>query len=748
MQFEHTDACTTHQDTAGERARIRGLLRLLLLLLVTAVGGVLAAAAVALGAASPAAADGSANLYPANATCGPNSTAGSCRANIEWRTSAYGPAGSTQVRRRELIQVYAQAGEVLEMGSSAVGVNSGDVTVWNPGVVTNANAVPLPAVTSGTNGFVCSAQRAGSGIAGQGRITTRALELAGPRAVSGGGNPAGYIPCSYTAPSTGIYYVAFYGPAGDGQDTDGAPTADINLAGAGNFDATQGTSVAAWDITVRASATATANIPGRVFSLAFVAFTGGNGRPVNSSIDIVTTDGYRYRTDFRGVDPNGFAFYGNEAGFFDADGTTPLNHDAYATTNSGQLTALAGGVTFAPPSYPVFFTSPADQTLTAVGIPTTAVAPNMSALSFAGNVAGNTSALGAGGTFSYTSNVGGVYQLIISRDGVNFDPGASTNRVLRGIRGAGTQSVTWDGKDNAGNNFPVGSYAVHATLESGSFHFPLLDAENSTLGGPTLTLLNPPGAVCPFANPACTTGFNDDRGYHTSAGINVGTSPPPDTPLCGGSPPAAPYHSDPVNGFLTTGIARAYGTDTGGNANVPCNGSFGDVKGLDLWTFYPSSVQSAPLNVVQGAIGGYIYNDANANGTKDAGEAGYGGVTVTLTQGSATIATTTTDTDGSYVFSGLPAGIYAVTSAVPGATTATTANPLTPVLLVAGQVDSGENIGFHANDASISGFVFNDTNANGTKDTGEGGYNALTVTLTKGAATVATTTTAPDGSYS
>ena len=37
--------------------------------------------------------------------------------------------------------------------------------------------------------------------------------------------------------------------------------------------------------------------------------------------------------------------YGNQRGFLDADGVTPLDHDALATTNSGQLTALAGGVT-------------------------------------------------------------------------------------------------------------------------------------------------------------------------------------------------------------------------------------------------------------------------------------------------------------------------------------------------------------------------------------------------------------------
>ena len=139
------------------------------------------------------------------------------------------------------------------MGSSAVGVGNGDITVYDPGVITDTDAQPLPAVTSGTNGFKCSDQRTASAIAAQGMITTRAEELAGPQAVCGGGNPSGYVPCSYVAPSTGLYNVVFYGPAGDGGSADGTVAADVNLTNANDFNANQGTSVAAWDLTVRSS---------------------------------------------------------------------------------------------------------------------------------------------------------------------------------------------------------------------------------------------------------------------------------------------------------------------------------------------------------------------------------------------------------------------------------------------------------------------------------------------------------------
>ena len=464
--------------------------------LLAALAGAVVVAGVATGLAH---AEGSAQLYPADAACVSNASGGSCRANIEWRTSAYGPATGAQVRRRTYLQVYAVAGEVLVMGSSAAGVGTGDILVYNPGVVTDTDAQPLPTVTTGANGFRCSDQRTSSGNPSQGRITTRAQELAGARRSAGGGNPTGYVPCSYAAPVTGIYGVAFYGPSGDGADTDGGITGETNLASAANFDATQATSVAAWDITVRAGTASTVDLTGRLFTKALVAFTGGNGRPINVSAQVVTSDGFRYRTDTRGLDPNGFAFYGNQAGFLDGDGTSPLYHDAYGTTNTGQLTALAGGVTFAAPMFPIFFGAPADATLTALGIPLTPTAPTISALSFTGNAGGSTSSVGAGWHLLVHANVSGVYEIVISRDGVNFDPGAAQNRSLNGVRSAGAQSVAWDGKDNSGADFPVGAnYAVRASLHAGEYHFPLIDAENSTLGGPTVTLLNPPGGVCPL----------------------------------------------------------------------------------------------------------------------------------------------------------------------------------------------------------------------------------------------------------
>jgi hypothetical protein len=238
---------------------------------------------------------------------------------------------------------------------------------------------------------------------------------------------------------------------------------------------------------------------GRVFSYVLSLFTGGNGLPVNATTYAVTTDGFRYRIDQRGMDPNGWVEYGSQLGFLDPNGTTPHYHDALANNSGtpGQLTSVAGGVIFAPPRFPIFFTPPANATLTALGIPLTPIASLVTNVSFAGTVVGSTTLFQSGGTFSYTSNVGGVYQIVVSRDGVNFDPTDPQNRVLSGLKGAGTQTVGWDGKNNSGNYFPVNtggtSYPFKIDVRAGEYHFPFVDVENDTQGGPTLTMLKSAG---------------------------------------------------------------------------------------------------------------------------------------------------------------------------------------------------------------------------------------------------------------
>jgi uncharacterized repeat protein (TIGR01451 family) len=542
--------------------------------------------------AVPVAASGSSSLWPSGAS--------GARANTEWRNGTY---GGGLLARRTLVKAFMQVGEVVMLGSSAINQGASDILVYNPGLVTGpigGETVPLPAAAS----FSCNTQRLGGAAPPfQGQITSRAEELAGPDTIPTGSVTNGYVPCHYQAPATGVYDIVFLGPLGFANNTDGTIGADVALTAASDFSAAQGTSIAAWDATVRSSLASVGNITGRVFTYYLALFTGGNGLPVFPSLFPVTSDGYRYRVDLRGMDPNGWLVYGNQLGFLDSDGATPLYHDAVAdaTANAlggpGQLVGIQGGVTFQRPSFPLFFEPPATASLNALGIPLAPTAPVMSSLSFMGNLGGNTSLVNNGGTFTYTSTVPGVYDIVISHDGIDFDPTTLLNRSLRGARAAGVQTVSWDGKDNAGNFFPVGSYQVHASFHGGEYHFPMIDVENDTQGGPTLMLLNPPGNTCPTLTGGCNAGFYDDRAYRTLNGTVVDQFNTPGTVLCGVTPPATPA-SNAILGFNTTTMQRAFGAAAGGNNNVPCTGSFGDAKGLDLWTYYPSNTILTPLNIV------------------------------------------------------------------------------------------------------------------------------------------------------
>ena len=632
----------------------------------------LAAALLSVGALIASAvnvfADGSQNLYPSAAT--------GSRANSEWRTGSYG-AGA--VTRRTLLHAYATTGESLLVGSTAVGKGAADILIWDPELVTGT---PGNEVIPGTASFSCAAQRAISHIPTQGEITSRAEELAGPDTVPSGGVTNGYMPCVYAAPSTGIYSIAMIGPAGTASNADGGVSADVALAAPGDFSAGQGSSIAAWDVTVRDSLTNPASTQtGRVFSYVLSLFTGNNGLPVNSTTYAVTTDGFRYQVDQRGMDPNGWVQYGSQLGFIDPDGTTPLYHDALAnnTGSPGQLTSVAGGVIFAPPSYPIFFTPPADVTLTALGIPLTPVASVVTDVGFAGTVIGSTTLFQSGGTFSYHSNVPGVYQIVISRDGINYDPTNPQNRVLSGLKGAGTQTVAWDGKDNSGTYFPANppgtSYPFKVDVHAGEYHFPFVDVENDTAGGPTITMLNPPGGACPPFTGGCSGGFYDDRGYTTTTGITVGT---PGAVLCGNAPPAVAI-SNPITGYDTLGTQRAFGTASGGNTNVPCTGSFGDAKGLDLWTYYPSHEVAGTLTIVVPgsyadiAVAKAVSNAAPVIGDEDVyiltahnnGPLAATGITVTDVLPNGLVYVSSAASQGSY---SLASGLWTVGSLAVGAT--------------------------------------------------------------------------------
>ena len=159
------------------------------------------------------------------------------------------------------------------------------------------------------------------------------------------------------------------------------------------------------------------------------------------------------------------------------------------------------------------------------------------------------------------------------------------------------------------------------------------------------------------------------------------------------------------------------------------------------------------------AISGNVYLDQNRDKTKNTGDLPQGGVTVKLVDASgAVVATTTTDTDGNYSFTGLGDGTYtvAVDKTGPLASTEQTEDP-------SGNADSRSqaitftrndpdvtNVNFgYAEDYTVSGTVYYDKDRSETLNDGEPGFDGVTVNLLDEAgATVATTTTKADGTYS
>ncbi len=130
------------------------------------------------------------------------------------------------------------------------------------------------------------------------------------------------------------------------------------------------------------------------------------------------------------------------------------------------------------------------------------------------------------------------------------------------------------------------------------------------------------------------------------------------------------------------------------------------------------------------SIVGTVFNDANANGTLDSGEAGVAGRTVFLDidgtgAPDATNVSTTTDANGNYTFLGLASGSYTVREVVPSGVTATT--QARTVTVTSGQ--SASNVNFGEELPAITGTVFTDLNGNGQFDTGDQGVAGRTVFL-------------------
>ena len=159
------------------------------------------------------------------------------------------------------------------------------------------------------------------------------------------------------------------------------------------------------------------------------------------------------------------------------------------------------------------------------------------------------------------------------------------------------------------------------------------------------------------------------------------------------------------------------------------------------------------------SIHGLVYRDGDRNETHGAGEKGYANQTVELRdKDGKVVATTTTDANGAYSFSKLPAGDYTVKVVKDGALTDldqtedpdSTKDSASGVISLSNdhRTETDVNFGYIANN-SINGTIYRDGDRDGRKGDTEGRYSGVTVQLLDASGNVvATTTTDKDGKYS
>jgi len=171
------------------------------------------------------------------------------------------------------------------------------------------------------------------------------------------------------------------------------------------------------------------------------------------------------------------------------------------------------------------------------------------------------------------------------------------------------------------------------------------------------------------------------------------------------------------------------------------------------------------------SIVGTVFIDVDENGLQGNNEGGLGGVTITLHNADGTVvATTMSDSNGSYSFDDMMAGDFYI--AVDVSTNSngipnyegtiqdagdddfdSDVNPTTGQSEIFTHVPTDGNsdldAGFIEPAASITGFVWNDLNENGLQNEGENGISGVLVQLLDGNGTVVgTTTTDANGTYS
>ncbi|NLY01624.1 MAG: hypothetical protein GXY83_36520 [Rhodopirellula sp.] len=338
---------------------------------------------------------------------------------------------------------------------------------------------------------------------------------------------------------------------------------------------------------------------------------------------------------------------------------------------------------------------------------------------------GQTAVTDADGNYLFKDVLPGSYRVLETQPTGYFSIGAAAGNVAGATRGSVTGAdeisgiALLGGEDSVDNDF---AEARPATLSGHVYHDAnnngVFDAGETGIGGAVvLVSYLPPSGPAPSPLQVTT----DATGAWSAGGLMPGD-----------------YRVDEIQpGGYLDGIDAA-GT-AGGAAENP-----GDRIGGIRLTSGQAGLHYNFGELVPSSISGFTLADRNGNGQYDAGDTAIAGVTVRLldAQGNQ-IATTLTDANGAYRFTGLAPGVYGVEEVQPGGyydgadkVGSAGGSLLAPDSIVDITIVSGtEAVRYDFLEilpSSISGHVVADANGNGLIDAGETKLAGVTVHLLDG----------------
>ena len=360
---------------------------------------------------------------------------------------------------------------------------------------------------------------------------------------------------------------------------------------------------------------------------------------------------------------------------------------------------------------------------------------------------------GADGSFSFTGLSAGTYSLAETQPASYLD-GKETSGSASGVTSTNDQITAIAlsaGTDATGYLFgerPAATSTLSGKVYVDTNDNNSQDTDEPGVSGVSLTLT---GQDISNHSVSLTTTSASDGSYRFD---NVPASNSTGYTVLSAQPSA--WGSFSSNGAKVGAIS----VGTPGSATAGGNAIQGVVTSISgsLATGYDFRKKGASLS-------GFIYLDANSNGSKEASEAGIAGVAVTLKDASgAALKTVSTLANGSFVFQGLAAGSYGLAQAslsqfrdgtdALGSAGGSRAvkGQMTGIVLGAGVDATGYLFGeLPAASSSLSGKVYVDLNGDGSQGGVEPGVGGVPLTLAGtdilGSRVSLNVTTGNDGSY-